>query len=127
MTIAYWCILAAIMMPYVLAPIGQLPGITYEGFRAPRARWESFTGWRLRANSAHLNGFEVLPGFAAAVIIAHLSSVSQGTIDTLALIFIATRILHAVFYIFGFAILRTIAWVSGLACIVALFVQSACR
>jgi uncharacterized MAPEG superfamily protein len=125
MTIAYWCILAAIITPYVLAPIGQLPGITYEGFRAPRARWESFTGWRRRANSAHLNGFEILPGFAAAVIIAQSSAVSQGAVDVLALTFIASRLLHAAFYIGDFAILRSIAWASGLACVVALFVFAA--
>jgi len=125
MTIAYWCILAAILMPYILGPIGQLPGITYEGFKAPRARWESITGWKQRANAAHLNGFEVLPGSAAAVLVAQLTSVSQWTVDMLARTFIATRILHAAFYVMGFSILRTIAWVSGLACIIALFVYAA--
>ncbi len=125
MTISYWCILAAIIMPYVLAPIGQLPGMTYKGFGAPRARWETFTGWKLRANSAHLNSFEVLPGFIAAVLIAHQTGVPQGTIDALAMTFIAARILYAVLFIAGFTILRTITWLSGFACVVALFVLSA--
>ncbi|MDH3790276.1 MAG: MAPEG family protein [Chromatiales bacterium] len=125
MTTAYWCILAVIMMPYIFAPMGQLPGLTYEGFKEPRRRWPDLAGWKARANSTHLNGLEIIPGFAAAVIIAHLANVPQGTTDTLALTFVGTRILHAAFYIANLALLRTFAWASGVVCIVALFVHAA--
>ena len=109
-------------MPFVLAPIGQLPDLTYEGFKSPRARWESLDGWKRRANSAHLNGFEILPGFIAAIFVAQQTGVPQSTIDMLALTFVVTRVLHASFYIANFAILRTISWVLGVGCIITLFV-----
>jgi len=125
MTIAYWCVLAAILLPYVFAPMGQLPGITYEGFKEPRRRWPTLEGWKARANWAHLNGFEVIPGFAAAVIIAQMAQVPQATIDMLAMTFIVSRLLHGGFYMANFAVLRTISWLSGLVCIVALFVYTA--
>ena len=71
MTIAYWCILAVILLPYVFGPIGQLPGLTYEQFKTPRARQPSLTGWHARANAAHMNGLEIVAGFAASVIVLH--------------------------------------------------------
>ncbi len=125
MTVAYWCVLTAILLPYFFGPLGQLPGMTFADFKEPRRRQPTLTGWRGRSNAAHLNGFEIIPGFAAAVIIAQLSGLSQGTIDILALAFIGTRILHGGFYIANQAIPRTIAWASGIACIVALFVNAA--
>ncbi len=125
MTVAYWCVLTAILLPYFFGPLGQLPGITFEGFKEPRRRQPSLTGWRARSNAAHLNGLEILPGFAAAVIIAQLAGVAQGTIDILALAFIGTRILHGGFYIANQAIPRTVSWFSGVACIVSLFVIAA--
>ena len=92
MTIAYWCILATIILPYLFAVLGQLPGLNYEGFKEPRRRWPSITGWKARSNSAHINGLEVISSFAAAIIVAHLTQVPQNTIDTLAMIFVSSRL-----------------------------------
>ena len=66
---------------------------------------------------------EVLPGFAAAVIIAHLAATSpQGTIDGIAVAFVASRILFTVCYVADWASARTLVWAFGMGCIVALFV-----
>ena len=125
MTIAYWCILAVILLPYVFGPIGQLPGLTYEQFKTPRARQPSLTGWHARANAAHMNGLEIVAGFAASVIVAQTLKAPQTTIDILAMTFVGTRLLHGAFYIANLAIPRTMAWALGVICIIALFVQAA--
>lgn len=82
MTIAFWCVLIAIFLPYVCTSIAKFGGEGYGG-RAnadPRAFLGSLEGFRRRANNAQLNAFEVTPAFAAAVIIAHLvGNASQAT------------------------------------------------
>ena len=73
MTLAYWCVLIAIFLPYLSTATAKFLGPGY-GPRAnqdPRAFLGTLEGWRKRANNAQLNGFEVTPAFAAAVIIAH--------------------------------------------------------
>ena len=73
MTLAYWCVLVAILLPYLCTATAKFTGGDY-GPRAnsdPRAFLAGLEGWRKRASNAQLNGFEVTPAFAAAVIIAH--------------------------------------------------------
>ena len=59
------------------------------------------------------------------MIIGHLTGLAQGTLDQLALAFVALRVLHAVFYIANQATLRSLSYVGGLACIIAIFVMAA--
>ena len=67
MTCAYWCVLAAIMLPYIWVTVAKAGGFDNA---APRDSLASLVGWRRRADWAHLNAFEAIPSFAAAVIIA---------------------------------------------------------
>ena len=68
-------------------------------------------------------GFIGIKAFAAAVIIAHLAATSpQGTIDGIAVAFVASRILFTVCYVADWASARTLVWAFGMGCIVALFV-----
>lgn len=123
MTPAYWCILAAGVLPYVWVIFAKAaPGFDN---RAPRAFLETVEGWRQRALWAQFNAFESLPLFAAAVIIAHQLGVAQARIDALALAFIGFRVAHGIFYILDMAWLRSLVWAGGFACIVALFVSAA--
>jgi uncharacterized MAPEG superfamily protein len=123
MTTAYWCVLAAALIPYLT--VG--PAKAVKGFdnHAPRD-WEArLTGWRARAYWAHLNGFEVFPIFAAGVIIAHLAGAPQGRIDLLALAFVASRIAYAAMYYADWAAARSIVWTVGIACAAGLFFAGA--
>lgn len=120
MSIANWCILIAAVMPYPLAVIAKA-GLKYDN-NAPRAQLALLDGYRQRANWAQLNAFEAFPAFAAAVIIAEMQMVTQSTVDTLALIFIAMRVLHGAFYILDKATLRSLAWALGFLCVIGLFV-----
>lgn len=126
MTIAYWCVLAAILLPYIWTGVAKFTS----GFRPrdnhnPREYLERLEGPAKRAHWAQLNTFESIPGFMAAVIIAHLAGAPQSTVDAIALTYIGLRLGYGVLYITDKARLRSLVWAGGVACIVALFVVSA--
>jgi uncharacterized MAPEG superfamily protein len=126
MTVALWCILIAIFLPYICTVIAKASG----GFRLsdnhdPRDFLESLNGLARRAQAAQLNSFEVTPAFAAAVIVAHLVGTAElVTINVLSVLFITSRLLYIIFYLTDLAILRSLAWFVGMGLIVSFFVVS---
>ncbi len=121
MNIAYWCVLAAILIPYGLVLIARFPGTTLESNLIPRISADSISGYQQRFYWAHLNGLEAIPSFAAAIIIAHMINTPQETINTLAMSFIGFRVAHAVAYVSNLGVLRSVMWAGGMACVVSLF------
>ena len=127
MTVALWCILIAILLPYVCTWIAKLSG----GFRLkdnhdPRGFLDNLEGVGKRANAAQLNSFEVIPAFAAAVIVAHLAGNAElVTINVLAVLFITSRLLYIICYLADWATLRSLVWFVGMALIASFFVVSA--
>ena len=122
MTIAYWCVLFMGLFPIVAA------GIAKKGFEGydngmPREWLAKQTGFRARANAAQANLFESLPFFFAAVILASIENAPQERIDLLALGFVAARIAYLVCYVANWPTTRSIVWLAGLACVVAIFFQ----
>jgi uncharacterized MAPEG superfamily protein len=119
MTIAYWCVLAMILFPYIFTIIAK----TGPGFnnREPRLYLQQIIGWRRRANNIQLNCFESTPAFSVAVIIAHLAHAHQSSINTLAIAFVAARIIYAICYLSDQASLRSLFWAVGMGCVVGLF------
>ena len=124
MTIGYWSVLVAALLPYVFTLLAKAGGRRYNNY-SPREFLEKQEGYRKRAHWTQLNSFEAFPPFAAAVIIAHLTGVAQGTIDGLAIAFIVCRVLYGVMYLANQAALRSLVWMAGLGCVVALFVSAA--
>lgn len=122
MTTAYWCVIAAILMPVMIAGLAKFTsGFKPRDNHNPREYLSKLTGWQQRANWAQQNTFESIPGFLAAVIIAHQMGGNQANIDMLAVSYIVIRIIYAALYIADIALLRTLAWVAGVACTIALF------
>ena len=122
MTIAYWCVLFMGLFPYVAA------GIAKKGFEGydngmPRQWLAKQTGFRARANAAQANLFESLPFFFAAVLIASIANAPQGRVDLLAIGFVVARIAYVFFYVANWPSTRSIVWLAGLACVVAIFFQ----
>jgi len=122
MTIAYACLLFMGLFPYVAA------GIAKKGFEnfdnsMPRQWLAQQTGFRARANAAQANLFESLPLFFAAVIIASINNALQATIDLLAIGFVIARIAFLICYLANWPTTRTIVWVAGLICVIAIFCQ----
>ena len=126
MTVALWCILIAILLPYMCTWIAKISG----GFRLkdnhdPRDFLDSLEGLGRRAHSAQLNSYEVTPAFAAAVIVAHLvGNAELVTINVLSVLFITSRLLYIICYLADWATLRSLVWFVGIALITAFFVVS---
>ena len=122
MTIAFGCVLFMGLFPYVAAGIAKKGFENYDN-SMPRQWLALQTGFRARANAAQANLFESLPLFFAAVIIASISNAPQARVDLLALGFVAARIAYLVCYIANWPTTRSIVWIVGLACVVAIFLQ----
>ena len=120
MTIAYWCVLVAALLPVLCAGIakrGMFRTSRREGGydnNNPRAWLAQQTDWRARANAAQANTFEALPFFFAAVIIAHLLQANQTRLDILALLFIGLRLAYIVMYVGNLATARSVVWALAL-------------
>ena len=127
MSIAYWCILIAALLPYLWVSIAKSGAPGYNN-RNPRA-WASKSDDYLvqRAHAAHLNAFEAFAPFAAGVVLAQLAGVAAPTINTLACAFVVFRTLHGVLYLADKPLLRSLAWLGGITCPVALLVLAALR
>ncbi|MDE2367759.1 MAG: MAPEG family protein [Burkholderiales bacterium] len=126
MTIAKWCLAAAWALPILtvgLAKVASARGPREQFYdNADPREWERRqTGWKQRANAAQQNGFEVLPLFFVAVLLAQMSGVDAARVDMLALLFVALRVAYVGIYLANLAALRTAVWGAGVAvCVVLL-------
>lgn len=123
MTTAYLCVVFAFVLPVLLAGYAKVSS----GFRPrdnhnPREFLAKAQGKALRARWAEQNTYEALPAFFAAVIIAHQLHAPQHLVDNLAIAFIALRLVYAWCYVTDRASLRSLVWMGGLACTIALVV-----
>jgi len=127
MTVAYWCILVAALLPYLWVSVAKATGDRYDN-REPR-RWQAAQDnpRSQRANAAQLNAFEAFAPFAASVLMAQAAGVDPARITMLAIAFVAFRVLHGVFYVAGIPLLRSAAWAGGFAVVLWLMVQAALR
>jgi uncharacterized MAPEG superfamily protein len=82
-------------------------------------------GWQARANSAQDNSFEALPLFIAAVVLSQQVGVPQGTIDALAVAFVACRVLYIALYVTDRAPARSVVWALGQGLSIALLTSAA--
>ena len=127
MSIAYWCILIAAVLPYVWVGFAKAGGPNYNN-KDPRGWLAKQDSYRVRnANAAHLNAFEAFPAFVAAVLMAQFAEVDPQHVAVLAVAFVAFRILHGAFYLAAKGGLRSLAWLGGFACVMALMVLAAMR
>jgi len=128
MSVAYWCILVAAALPYLLTTIAKAGAPGYSN-RNPRA-WiaKQSENYRVqRANAAHLNAFEAFAPFAAGVLMAQAAGVDPTLVMRLSLAFVAFRVLHGIFYLADQPPLRSLSWAGGIACVAWLMVAAAMR
>jgi uncharacterized MAPEG superfamily protein len=117
MTIAYFCVLIASILPIVWVGYAKIvSGFTMKDNFTPRELLEKCTGKARRAKWAQENSWEAFAPFAAAVIIAAQCGVLQSTLDSIAMVFVAMRILFGIFYIADQASLRSLVWFAGMGC-----------
>ena len=114
-SLAYWCVLAAAVLPVVCAGIaksGRFVPLSEGGYdnRNPRGR----------ANAAQANSFEALPFFIGAVVIAHQLGADQNWLDLLAALFITLRVVYVGLYVGGLANARSLVWTGAFATNIAI-------
>jgi uncharacterized MAPEG superfamily protein len=107
---AYWCVLVAALLPYLSSYIAKAGAFKAGDNRSPRQWSTHLSGWRARANSAQANGFEGLPFFIGAVIIAHQLGAAQPVLDLLAAAYVLLRIIYVAMYIADRSSLRSAVW-----------------
>ena len=123
MAMAYWCVLIAAVMPLLFTAIAKFSGSGFNN-RKVREFQATLTGFRQRAHWAHLNSFEAFPVFAAGVLMAAQQGVAPERVNQLAIGFVAARVLYGVFYLMDLATLRSLAWVGGFGCSIALMLAA---
>lgn len=125
MTIAFWCVFVAGILPYVATLIAKSGRRNFDN-RDPRTWLAQQEGFRKRANAAQLNGFEAFPFFAAAVIVAHITTNGGAPlVDTLAIVFVVLRVLFLAFYLANLSRLRSLTWFAAHGVAGAIFIVAA--
>lgn len=120
MTIAEFCILITALLPYATAAYAKIAAGSAFDTENPR-NIEAYQGNAKRAYAAHLNGFEVFPLFALAVLIAEFYQSPQHLITFLACLFIVLRIAYVFAYIHNAPPTRSAFFALGFLAAVGIF------
>ncbi|MEJ2095452.1 MAG: MAPEG family protein [Gammaproteobacteria bacterium] len=113
-------ITALLWIPYILNMIkvrGLLDAVGYPENPKPMAPWAN------RMKAAHYNMIENLVIFGLLVLILNDASISNDTTITASVIFFWARIIHVVVYTFAIPWVRTITFLIGFGCQIALALQ----
>jgi uncharacterized MAPEG superfamily protein len=128
MTTPFWCLLIAVLFPYVLAGIGGYFRAQQFGTldnKNPRIQAAALEGVGARVYAAQQNAWEALLVFAAAVFVAHLAGANAQLAAIAAMVFILARVGHAILYLANLDMPRTGIFLVGLGSCVWLFVLAA--
>jgi uncharacterized MAPEG superfamily protein len=130
MTIPFWCLFAAVLLPYIwfsfAAPFKAMQFGKALDNHTPRLQDPALAGRAARAQGAHFNSLEALAYFAPAVLVAHLAQADATWSARLAILFVVCRVIHGIVYMLDRPPLRTAFFAIGLLSSIALFVLAAC-
>ena len=121
MQTALICVLIAGLMPYLWTGVAKFTGPRYDN-RDTRGWQARLAGLPHRADAAHLNSFEAFPLFAIAVLAAYVTGVDSTRVLPLSVAFVVLRLIYGVVYLLNLASIRSLVWMAGIACPVALLV-----
>jgi len=130
MTIPFWCLFAAAVLPYIwfsfAAPFRAMQFGKELDLHTPRSQEPALRGRAARAQGAHSNSLEALAYFGPAVIVAHLAHADATWSARLAIAFIICRVIHGIVYIGDRPPLRTAFFALALFASFGLFILAAC-
>jgi len=124
MTIPFWTLLVAVFLPFVWFTVEALSRRkTADGLDAnhPRLQEANLKGLAARAHGATCNAFEAITLYVPAVITAHLFAPDSKLAPTLALVWVAARVLHGVVYLANIPPARTALFSVGMISVLGLF------
>ena len=129
MSIPFWCVFISALLIYVARmPVAR--AMKEQGGydnHLPRQQQAQLTGFGARAVAAHQNCFEAFIVFAVGVLMAHTTQTAGWLIDTLAIIFVITRVIYLVCYWSDLAWQRSLVWFVGLVCSLLLMISPTFR
>ena len=121
MSLTWVTTLTALMwMPYLLNLIavrGLMDAVGYPEDPKPLSPWAA------KMKAAHSNAVENLVVFAALVLIANAADVSNAVTVLACQIYFWARLVHLLSYTFAIPWVRTLAFVAGFGCQVAIVLQ----
>lgn len=121
MSLTWVTTLTAVMwMPYILNMIavrGLVDAVGYPDDPKP------LSAWAAKMKAAHANAVENLVVFAALVLIADATGVSNSTTVLACQLYFWARLVHLLSYTFAIPWVRTIAFAAGFACQIAIVLQ----
>lgn len=121
MSLTWVTTLTAVMwIPYILNMIavrGLVDAVGYPVEPKPLSPWAA------KMKAAHSNAVENLVVFAALVLIANAAGVSNGTTVLGCEIYFWTRLVHFLSYTFAIPWVRTVTFVVGFGCQIAIALQ----
>lgn len=129
MTLPLWCLFITSLLPIVAAMTGSAARLKQFGDldnKNPRQQASQLQGVGARAYAAQANAWEALALFTVAVLINHLAGGATAPMSgTLALVFVAARLLHLGAYLANKDVLRSLAFGVAVCCCVGLVVIGA--
>jgi uncharacterized MAPEG superfamily protein len=111
---------AILWIPYTLNTIavrGLMDAVGYPADPKPLA------GWAQKMKAAHANAVENLVVFAALVLIANAAGVSNETTVLACTVYLWSRVVHLLAYTCAIPWVRTLSFVAGFGCQVAIILQ----
>ena len=121
MPVAAWCLMLVTLMPVLVVGYAKSGG-TYDNHK-PREGLYRLEAKKRRAYDAHLNCYEALPVFIAALFVAVWTEGPEILVDGLAAAFVLFRILYVLAYITNQATLRSAVWSLAYLCAIGLFIS----
>jgi uncharacterized MAPEG superfamily protein len=121
MTIADLCLFGMVLLIIASITPAKVAGLREYDNANPRDPAFYTPGLRRRSQGAHLNGYEALPFFAAAILLAEMRGMPQGSVDVLAAAFLVARVGYVAAYLADRPTVRSVIWFVGFACNVGLF------
>jgi uncharacterized MAPEG superfamily protein len=109
------------LMPVLVVGYAKSGG-TYDNHK-PREGLDRLEAKKRRAYDAHLNCYEALPVFIAALFVAVWTEAPEILVDGLAAAFVLFRILYVLAYITNQATLRSAVWSLAYLCAIGLFIS----
>jgi uncharacterized MAPEG superfamily protein len=127
-TLPLWCLVIVAFLPVPLAFMGGAARAEAFGDadnKLPRAQAARLEGRGARIYAAQENAWEATILFSVAVLTTHLAGLDPAKAAPWTIAFVVFRVLHAVTYVADMDKARSGAFILGMVCIIALFVQAA--
>jgi uncharacterized MAPEG superfamily protein len=110
---------ASLWIPYVIAQVTTNGPLKPQNYLDPAQR--PIPLWGKRADRAYLNAIETFAPFAVLVIVIHLAGKANAMTAFWATAYFWLRLAHAVVYLAGIPLVRTVLFTLGYVAVVGLF------